>query len=198
MLDPQAYVRMFESGLPLYWCPCFGKDGFATHYVVDQATVLAPSTQPVRSFFVYCLTKAKADPLEFLERELPVPQGPRNMWCTAPLLHAAGRTVYRGPGTADWVAVGRDEAARQGLAGREAAVYDFVPVRVTIERGGASDPKLGGASMKVDLASAEPNGRIFRVLEPSYPAVMASCLPRPAWAIGAVMALQPGERVRRR
>ena len=31
-LDPTAYQRIFESGLPLYWCPCFGKDGYQTYF----------------------------------------------------------------------------------------------------------------------------------------------------------------------
>ena len=39
-LDPLAYLRLLESGLPIYWCPCFGRDGYATHYEADQSSVL--------------------------------------------------------------------------------------------------------------------------------------------------------------
>ncbi len=39
LLSPFAYLRLLESGLPVYWCPCFGKDGYETHYGADQATV---------------------------------------------------------------------------------------------------------------------------------------------------------------
>ncbi len=40
-LDPKAYQRVFESGLPLYWCPCFGQDGYQTYFVADQRTVVS-------------------------------------------------------------------------------------------------------------------------------------------------------------
>lgn len=26
-LDPQAYIRLLRSGLPIYWCPCLGAEG---------------------------------------------------------------------------------------------------------------------------------------------------------------------------
>jgi len=97
--DPAAYLRMFESGLPLYWCPCFGKDGFETLYEADQTAVVGACTRPVQNYFAYCLTKSTAGPIAFLTSgPHPLPRGPRAMWCTAPMLHAAGRKVYqRGP-----------------------------------------------------------------------------------------------------
>jgi len=39
-ISPLAYARLLESGLPIYWCPCFGKDGYGTHYTADQSAVV--------------------------------------------------------------------------------------------------------------------------------------------------------------
>ncbi len=131
--DPTAYLRMFESGLPLYWCPCFGNEGYETRYTVDQTTVVGACRPAVRNFFVYCLTKSTADPIAFLASgPYPLPRGPRAMWCTAPLFHAAGRKVYqRGPN--DFVALQPAAAEQAGLKEKEVAAFRFVPMRATIE-----------------------------------------------------------------
>ncbi len=108
-LDPAAYQRVFEMPVPLYWCPCYGREGYATLYVADQATVVGACVQALQNYFAYCLTKSKEDPIAFLASgPHPVPKGPRKMWCTAPLLHAAGR----------------GEAATDP--------FRFVPIRVTV------------------------------------------------------------------
>lgn len=107
-LDSVAYQRAFEMPVPLYWCPCYGKDGYATLYVVDQTAIVGACTQGVQSYFVYCLSRSKEDPIAFLASgPYPAPKGPRKMWCTAPLLHAAGR-----------------DGAPQ--------LFTFVPIRVTV------------------------------------------------------------------
>lgn len=168
-LDPVAYLRVFESGLPLYWCPCFGEDGYGTHYEADQSLVVGACATPVRNFFVYCLTKSTADPIEFLAETSDAPQGPRSMWCTGPMLHAAGRRIYR-QSAGEYAALRPEEAARQGLTGAEVEAFRFVPMRAGVER--TADP----ARLTVDIESAEPNGFVFRATSPDYPAVMASCL----------------------
>ncbi len=63
--DPEAFLRIFESGLPLFWCPCFGKYGFETHYTADQTAVVGACSPRVQNYFVYCLTKSTADPIAF-------------------------------------------------------------------------------------------------------------------------------------
>jgi hypothetical protein len=131
--DPEAYLRMFESGLPLYWCPCFGKDGYETLYQADQNAVVGACARPVQNYFVYCLTKSQADPLAFLQTgPHPLPTGPRAMWCTAPMFHAAGRRVYERAG-GQFVALPPAVADRQGLTGKEVNAYRFVPVRASID-----------------------------------------------------------------
>ncbi len=174
-LDPAAYLRIFESGLPLYWCPCFGQEGYGTHYEVDQSVVVGPCTRRVQNFFVYCLTKSTADPIEFLTSgPHPVPTGKRAMWCTAPMFHAAGRAVYqRGPD--DFVALPRGEALARGLVGKEVETFRFVPMRASVVRSGAS-AKPTPADLRIEINSDRPNGWVFRVTDARYRQVLGSCL----------------------
>ena len=169
-LDPLAFVRVLESGLPVYWCPCFGKDGYQTYYKADQAAVLAACEQRVQNYFVYCLTKSKEEPIAFLHAgPRPLPGGGRNMWCTAPLLHAAGRKIYeRGPD--DFVALPPAAAARAGLAGKAVDVLEFVPVRVSA----AGEPAVPVLSAK--LGDAGASCFIFRRVDPRYEKILGSCL----------------------
>ncbi len=95
-LDRHSYVRVLRSGLPVYWTPCFGEDGYLSLWKFTQKEVLADAPRPVRNFIVYALTKAKTDPIEFLSSE-PDPAvihelwaKQRNMWCTGAFLDAAG------------------------------------------------------------------------------------------------------------
>ena len=135
-LDPQAYQRVFESGLPLYWCPCFGQDGYQTYFVVDQRTVVSACSPPLQNFFVYCLTKSQEEPIAFLSSVgNTLPEGPRNMWCTGPLYHAAGRRIYqRGP--EEFVALTPQQAQQSGLSAGEIAAFTFQPFRASL-----ADPK---------------------------------------------------------
>jgi len=171
--DPIAYLRIFETGLPIYWCPCFGKDGYETLYQADQTAVVGACSRPVQSFFVYCLTKSTADSIAFLQGgPHRLPTGPRSMWCTAPMFHAAGRKVYeRGPN--DFAALEPDEAAKRGLAGKEVDAFRFVPMRACIGEGEAApkaalpEPKPGELTAayggrekdRVGTGRPEPDGR---------------------------------------
>ena len=130
-LDPKAYQRVFESGLPLYWCPCFGQDGYQTYFVVDQRTVVTACRPPLQNFFVYCLTKSEQEPIAFLSSVgNTLPEGPRSMWCTGPLYHAAGRRIYqRGPD--DFVALTPGQAQQFGLQAKEIAAFAFQPFRAS-------------------------------------------------------------------
>ena len=101
-LDLNAYLRIMRSGLPIYWAPCFGNDGYETYWRFTQSDVLDKLDPPLQQFFIYMLEKAgpgAGDPIAFLDAQ-PAPAAratywpqPRNMWCTAPLLHAAGRPI---------------------------------------------------------------------------------------------------------
>jgi len=161
--DPLAYQRMFEADLPLYWCPCFGADGYQTLYRCDQSTVVGACTPPVQNFFVYCLTRSQADPIEFLAGGPPsLPTGGRSMWCTAPMFHAAGRKIYK-RGENDYVALRPDAAAKAGLADREVDVFRFVPMRVTIDRQSRAEPEQPAKPKPGELSAAFQGREVDRV-----------------------------------
>jgi len=181
-LDRNAYVCIMQSGLPIYWCPCFhgtiwqrGRHG--TYWKFNQGQVLETAPEGLQNWFIFALTKPKGvDPIAFLS----APQDPaartevwkmsRNMWCTAPFVHAAGRRVYlRSEG--DYVALPPLGAQRSGLSEREVNVFDFVPMRVTV----TSDPE---GTINVDLRTdaAEPNGYVFQSISTDYGQVLTACL----------------------
>ena len=146
-LDPKAYQRVFESGLPLYWCPCFGRDGYQTHFVVDQQTVVTACGPALQNFFVYCLTKSQEEPIAFLSSAgNKLPEGPRSMWCTGPFYHAAGRRIYqRGPD--DFAALTPPQAQQVGLQAREIGAFTFQPFRAT-----TADEKQAALPVLTELA----------------------------------------------
>jgi hypothetical protein len=180
LLSPLAYLRLLESGLPVYWCPCFGKDGYGTYYEADQPTVVGACARPVQNYFVYCLAKSKEDPIAFLNSgPHPLPTGKRAMWCTAPMLHAAGRKIYqRGPD--DFVALTPHNAEKAGLAAKAVEAFQFVPVRVYAERlPGAGENRGQPVGLKLGSELNPAGGastRVFRVTDPRYGKILASCL----------------------
>jgi hypothetical protein len=173
-LDPQAFQRVLESGMPVYWCPCFGRDGYATFYTADQRQVVGACLPAVQNYFVYCLTESKADPIAFLSSgPHPLPTGPRNMWSTVHFLHAAGRKIYqRGPD--DFVALTPYDAEKAGLGDKDVDVYQFVTMRAE----GLPLPPRGknqkpvSARLKVELNPVESRGFVFRAVDPRYGKIM--------------------------
>jgi len=98
-LDPLAYQRILTSGLPIYWAPCFGEQGFETLWSFKQGEVFQDAAPPLQNFFLYALSKtnpAEVGPIEALTK--PVDKRAkatfwpleRRMWCTGPFLDAAG------------------------------------------------------------------------------------------------------------
>lgn len=181
-LDPQSYVRILQSGLPIYWCPCFEgglwkRGAHATFWQFTQRDVLETAPPRLQNWFIYALTKPKdADPIAYLsapqqaESRAAVWAMRRNMWSTAALLHAAGRQIYqRADGT--FVPLSPQEAARQGIADRKVQAFRFDPVAVDV-----ASNQNGKISLKVDLASSKPTMQVFRITDPRYEQIMTDCL----------------------
>lgn len=93
-LDPQAYLGLMRSGLPIYWVPCFDggiwrNHGHASFGQARDADLLRDASPPVIQFFIYALDHEKSDPLAWLhqpvdpERKRRLLEGTRNLWCTA-------------------------------------------------------------------------------------------------------------------
>ena len=142
MLDPNAYFCLMTSGLPIYWCPCItdferlctpeevsaGK-AFCTYFkVANQAELLASARPMVKNYIAYALSRSLEDPLEFLDREpQPLPERPRNMWCTGPFLHAAGREIHQ---TRDhqWITIPSEKMKEKDTDSRVVEIYRFEPI----------------------------------------------------------------------
>ena len=109
-LDPNAFIRIMNSGLPVWWVPCFDGGNFknrgkASYWTAEQADLLREAPDGVMNFFIYALLKkSRPGHLEFLRG--PVDQGERarvlsgqrRLWCTAVFTAAAGRAIVEREG----------------------------------------------------------------------------------------------------
>ena len=174
LLDPVAFTRIFETGLPIYWNPCFGTgrvagDGHCNFFILpDQRVVLEKAPIELSRFISYVLLKETSDPIAWLTdgAAAEVPAKERWMWTPPVLAHAAGRSVYRLPdGDCVW---SRPECAPRDARPCTFYVYDFA--RVTVDPARRREGVLS-----VDYGSSEPNVKVFRQL-PGYSPAMGSCL----------------------
>jgi len=150
-LDPQAYIRLMHSDLPIYWAPGFGgpetladvaagKLGtreYQAYWKFRQSDLLEALPVPLQNYFLYALGNKNPkleDPIAYLKR--PSPEAPlrdqywaqtRNMWSTVTLYDAAGRLLFR---KADSWAVLHIPERGYELSN----VYDFVPASVAVDR----------------------------------------------------------------
>lgn len=185
-LDPVAFFRLFETGVPVYWCSTRPKMSerapggpYSTNFWIHEQRIIRAGTPQVQNYFVYCLTFSKEDPIKFLDsgfQKIPMARafagdGGRFMWCTAPFCHAAGRNIYR-KGIADFHALQPEEAKRMGIADARIDLFDFVPARVT--------PKERHKSLEIEVkgASADSAVKVFHrpVTDTDYRSVMESVL----------------------
>ncbi len=174
-LDPNAYVGLLRSGLPLYLCCCLpmrpgGNNSlFSTWWKFRQSDLLPAMPLELQNFFIYALQRCPPEvlePVKALGSDLRpwqplVWEMDRNMWCTASLLHAAGRQVYRSKD-------GWTSSAGPSAAGEPATPFGFVPARVSVDDAG---------KIQWELNSPAPNLHLFKVLAPdAYGPAMRDCL----------------------
>ena len=175
-LDPESYVCVLRSGLPVYWCPCFDggvwkrERGYATYWRFVHEDVLETAPQRLQNWFIFALVKPDTDPIAFLSRAQEpsvrrrVWSMPRNMWCTGPFLHAAGREVVEAS-AGRWVA---RPARRESQD--DATPYAFVPARVTVD-------DKARATLHLDETTQGRAVHVFKILDQAnYDKMMASCL----------------------
>jgi hypothetical protein len=185
-LDPIAFFRLFESGVPIYWCSTRPKMSerasggpYSTNFWIHEQRIIRAGTPQVQNYFIYCLTFSQEDHIKFLDsgfQKIPAARaiagdGGRFIWCTAPFCHAAGRNIYR-KGIADFHALQPEEAERLGIADAKIDLFDFVPANVK--------PKEIHKSLEIEVKSAPADSRVkvFHrpVTDTDYRAVMESVL----------------------
>ena len=135
MLDPYSYLALMNSGLPIYWSPCFSSvilklatpqevieksfHSFNTYFLVrNQAELLACSSDALQRFFMHALRSPDK-----------LPGSPRNMWCTGPFLHAAGHKIYLN--NENYIACSPQKAKALGISNKEVDVFQYEPVVLT-------------------------------------------------------------------
>jgi hypothetical protein len=176
-LDRAAYRRLLQTGLPIYWYPCFPKNVRESTYwlMADFPATLKASPAPLRNYFIYAvrhLDPTKHDPVASLAADLgPVDDAfakagafrpAKEMWCTPALLTVAGRRIYR-------VAGGYVAAATPPPGAEEVKLYEYVPTRLEV------DPQ--GKPTRIDYHASDPNVKVIRVSDPKlYGEAMNGCL----------------------
>ena len=139
-LDPNAFIRIMNSGLPVWWVPCFDGGNFknkgnASFWKAEHSDLLKYASERVMNFFIYALLKKDPpDHLDFLgdevddkDREL-VLSGVRNLWCTAVFTVAAGRKIIEKDG--DWISV---PGYYQSEETQVCEVFRFIPVTLYVD-----------------------------------------------------------------
>ena len=137
-LDPQAYVGVMRSGLPVYWVPCFDgglwqNRGHASLWQARHSDLLGNAAPGLVQYFIYALEKEQAEPLAFLSapvdprRKERLFAGTRNLWCAAIFGVLADEVVAaQGSGYA------LVPAGEQGGDSSAAALFGFSEVEIYV------------------------------------------------------------------
>jgi hypothetical protein len=106
-LDKNAYIRIMNSGLPVYWIPCFDgglwqNNGRASYWKASHKDLLGRVSDKVMNYFIYALLrKDEKNPVQYLDSDInrddknEVLSMNRNLWCSAIFAHIAGRRFIR-------------------------------------------------------------------------------------------------------
>ena len=172
-LDPVAYEILLKSGLPVYWCPCFGNI-YQTYYKVDnQAELLSSCSKKMKNYFAYALNRAEDDPISYIEGvEREIPETERHMWCTGPFIHASGRKIYQDP-NGKYIACTPATAQQKGISDHEIEVFRFEKVGVTFA---PEHTEEGLPIVRLALNATESNIQAFRYVHPEYNQIMTNVL----------------------
>ncbi|MGE5609114.1 MAG: nucleoside hydrolase [Bacillota bacterium] len=159
-LDPQAYVAIMRSGLPIYWVPCMDggdlkNEGGASFWVARHADLLKGCSPRLMQYFIYALEVnrqaplALGEPIEFLDRpidparEQRVLAGSRNLWCTAVFTALADQAIVREGER--WVYRPMKEL------GGEKPIFGFRPVNVEVSDTAAIKYGAGHRIMRFEV-----------------------------------------------
>jgi len=110
-LDPLAYKGVWNSGLPIHWYPCATERGafdeeheYGTHWKATHESLLHDLSPALRAWFSYALNgNGRGDIIRSLREEASgaawehLLSAKRNLWSTASLVMAAGRTLAKTP-----------------------------------------------------------------------------------------------------
>jgi hypothetical protein len=166
-LDPQAFVGLMRSGLPVYWVPCFDgglwqNRGHASFWRASHRALLEEAAPNVIQYFIYALEKEGSEPLVSLsrpvepERQERLFAGTRNLWCAAVLGVMSGREVLLDGGK--WTSI-LPGSKRTATGAQRKPLFGFPEVNVSVSDAGVVSYGKGPGSHQV---------RRFEVREPAH------------------------------
>lgn len=141
-LDPIAFSIIMNSGLPVYWVPCFDgglwkNGGNSSYWQTVQEKLLTGTSPIVMNFFRYALLYPEKKVLLSDFDSLVSPEDQkllfhplRNLWCTSVFTHAAGRTITK---------VGNRWESGQDAGGKSeknTQIFEFRPTAVWVDTDG--------------------------------------------------------------
>lgn len=178
-LDVQAFRRILESGLPVYWVPCFDggvwqNQGRASYWKATQAELLGEVPKRLMNYFIYALTQSTEDPILFLDRPITSEQAngilglDRNLWCTAIFGDLADMKILESNGRFTL-------EDKENNNGKTVELFQFEDIRCTVDERG--------------VVTTNPDGKNqvkrFRVLnESAYPEIMTQVTARLLATVG--------------
>ena len=138
-LDPNAYIRVMNSGLPVWWVPCFDggprqNEGNASFWQAQHADLLRNVSPQVMNYFMYALQKETSDHIAYLGQQVDdqarqrVLSGKRNLWCCAVFTEVANRTIVQRDG--EWLAVPAGTVKHNTNV---VEVFTYAPVSLSVD-----------------------------------------------------------------
>lgn len=103
-LDPQAYIGLMRSGLPIWWVPCFDggawqSKGHGSYWKTTQRDLLGGAPPELLQYFIYAFWPQATDQVAFLSRPVDSQRREqlfamdRNLWGTALFGVLSGRRI---------------------------------------------------------------------------------------------------------
>jgi hypothetical protein len=181
-LDPQAFVGLMRSGLPVYWVPCFDgglwqNRGHASFWRASQRALLDGATAGVIQYFIYALEQETAEPMAFLsrpvepERQARLFAGTRNLWCAALLGVMSGReVVFNG---SQWTSVLPRGNRAATVAGRK-PLFGFSEAEVSVNDTGVVNYGEGPGSHKLRRFEMRDSAQYERGMVEATAALLSS------------------------
>ena len=170
-LDPNAFICIMNSGLPVWWVPCFDGGNFknrgkASFWTADQADLLQDAPDSVMNFFIYALlNESYPDYLDYLKNELveerksQVLSGQRRLWCAAVFTAAAGRIIVEREG--EYIPVSEAEATS---GDRRVEPFRFLPVSLFVDDNAGvvyQESSRSHSIQRFEINSPDQYGRIM-------------------------------------
>ncbi|GHT15440.1 hypothetical protein FACS1894170_12980 [Planctomycetales bacterium] len=189
-LDPNAYLCLLKSDLPVYWCPCIARGGYdaqatkediaenndhtyhSQFTVSNQAECFKNTSDRFKNFVNYALTASTEDPIQYLGRTpKEISTKKKYIWDTGPFIYAAGRKIYAGQ-NGGYIACSPQEAKKLGISSKEVKVFSFDPIRLSETSDSSSKLPVFQGDLKVKKSSV----KVFHYIHPEYNTIMVSVL----------------------